>query len=396
MTKLILRALLVVALVGFLFGVVQRLLALGQFEIDLALLQLIAFPLVLFSLWRFIARTSLLPRWPLLLAAAFACLGALATYRGPADNAQSFSLARLHGDDIEAETRVFREKVNSVLRELGPVRAIRYHGSFATDAEARREFARDPKLRALVWGSARWMNVSFPFEEPVELRFLPGFPYAERVAGLRMVTSVPIVGLSYQPPHDTAFYLGTLLDGVLPSRGWEVFYSGGWDHRDELSLLTAARYHAFWSSSAHQALPRWILGNRYFYRALANGDYDGGMMRCALASYRSARAVLRRGDNADLLAAIYNNAAVAEAVRIVAERPKPSLAWVRRALKKGVQAKRDPNLFRVPLMSWRVASQNLRHLRETKVTKRGDRGAPRKRVAPNPRRHKLGRRSVGS
>jgi len=353
------NAIAVLVLLSLIVWVIRTGQYVRDHEIDLPILQYVVLPFVFLLAWRCGWIGRLVPREIVLFSlAGFLVLGFI-SFALPSDNAFGFVVARLRDDSLESDTRIFRQQIGHKM-DLGlSARVLRYHRALQNEAEARKLLEKDPSLNGIVWGDRRYLTISLPRTPALSLEELGLSNLPERLRGLRLITSVPIVGISFEPSNDTSFFLAHLFDGLLPNRTPIERQVAGSDSKDELSLRTAAVYRAHWTGLNHQALPWWELGNRYLYEALAGGEFRMGEMQCALYAYRRARQALPGKGNAELSAAISNNAAIAVAIKQYFSASKVDLKFSRKAFKAAVRMRRDktPQLQRYE--SWRVAYYNL-------------------------------------
>ena len=376
-----LTAALTVGLVAI--AAIIRIPALGAAtEADLTLLQAIALPLFVAVLFKWEIFGVRIPRGLLIASATCAVLALVYSYSAPAEGG-NFLVARLVGDEFEADTRVFRDKLNHALREEqgrhGP-RGVRFHASIKDHSSAASYFAQDAGPLAVVWGSKRWINVTF--NPSMSMSFDAEVMEAwKSLTGLSLVTKVPAIGLSFNPDGDTTLFLARLLAGVS-----DAGFSGG-EGSDLVSdpsrldrvlsdLQAAGAMRAGWTLFAHRAFPYWVMGNLHLARALANGGYEQGELRCAIDFYSRARLLLRYGDNPELLAAILNNRGFAHFV-LGSKEGQPALRKL--ALKEFLVAARlgrirNPYGFKYAATG--VARKNfevVRHRQKKKHVRRGAR-----------------------
>ncbi|MCO6431540.1 MAG: hypothetical protein J5J00_11825 [Deltaproteobacteria bacterium] len=334
--------------------------------IERELAQTALFPLLVLSLFSFGLAGFRIPAAVLLLAVIGAAFSLLHTYVFSLNQAGGIALARLSHDDLQNHTRIFRELINS--QAMHSNIGVKSIPSFIESRESAESFlAEHPPLMALIWGGQRWLNVSFQRRPSASLGSLGlGVPYANHQE-MKLVQSVPIIGLSLEPIEATASFLANLSEGLslnirMPAADSEA--------REEIALFEAAARRAFWTNAAHRAHPAWLLGNRYLISSLREFGLERQALSCALRSYKSALALLNRGDNSELKAAINNNMAVALYSRYASTgKPKFRKAAQKRLL-QALRTLHEPNIFKVMPEASGVAADNLASLLAAKNIKK--------------------------
>lgn len=325
---------------------------LGSFQ--LSIIQIAAFPLLLFLVWKVRVFSRGVPRGVLL----FSIIGALTattmayTYHG--DHAKSFLVAQLERDEFGTDSRILREMISQAIPGSSGVAPRRLLEEIKESREAERRFG---DASPLVWGNRRWLVVSVPraiqTEQVRELH-----QTVEQLLHLQIVDAVSLFGLSFEPERATAHFIGAFFSGFLD----ESYARLGPVERElqrEISLREAASIGGTWSSFSHRAFPLWTLGNRHFQRAIADGRYERGEMDCAVRAYKDARGYLRFGDNPDLAAAIFNNHALALLVRAWHEGHPRFKKEARSLLRLAMKTLRQPNIYKTPYVAAQIARQNL-------------------------------------
>lgn len=325
--------------------------------------QILAFPFVLFFLWKLRILGRRVPKAALIAAMFGALLASGYSYLYVRDEPLSFVVARLEGDDFEARSRQFRLLHQEQLTKIhGPrvIKAQRTHESFRSHTEALRFLNRSAHLPAVVWGTDRWITLTLHPERtrvPVsgELRSWTS------ALGLQLVESVPVVGLSMNPEQATAEFISRVLAALLPLTRPGLGVVG--QRRVEDELMFTANQQAPWNSFAHRAYPWWLLGNLQLAHALRDGRVERGELECAIRSYTQARRFIGRGDNPELLAAALNNRAVAQAILGQFAKPRTSRKLVKNTLRAAVGTLKERNLYGVSFRAAKIARANLKAVR---------------------------------
>lgn len=280
--------------------------------------QLVVLPVVLFGLSRLIINTIRLPRLIIGIAALAALSGAVVQYSDVGVSPGALVVARMEEDPLGSDTVIIRDKLR---RAYGPgsTTQIVTQEKVIRSAEQARAFLNSQRnAGALVWGEDRWLNLSMRVPEPFSLASLPEGSVGQQLVARRklkdvfLVTGVPWIGVSSGANPTTAEFLAGLLRPI--SEFSDLVRSSREDTEFDRSVRRLAALRTGWSSSAHRALPVWMSGTYQLTQALVAPTLEGGDLLCALASFKSARANLRSGDNPTLEAALLNNEAIAHMV----------------------------------------------------------------------------------
>lgn len=115
-------------------------------EVNRTWLQILIYPVILISLNCLTACGMKLPRYILILSASFALLGVGYSYMYPLRAKRGgLVVARLDGDELQNETRIFREKINQALNNNQTIRALSINDGFKNFDEADRFIAENRK-----------------------------------------------------------------------------------------------------------------------------------------------------------------------------------------------------------------------------------------------------------
>jgi hypothetical protein len=273
-------------------------------------LQIYLYPLVLLGLIKILGTEFKVPKQVLIISTAFALLGVAYAYMYPLKARRGgLVVARLEGDELQNESRIFREQINRALDQNGYIRALSINEGFGSLNDAEDFISKNKKLKILISGNQKWINIFFPERLPLSLSELGLGIKLPGIADLKLHYSVRTIGLSLQPRYATALFIANLAEGVA---GYKQ------DSRNdsfELSLLNAANLGAFWTSFSHKAYPLWFLANIYIESSVKNGKFSRPLLNCGVKAYKKAFSWLRKGDNPDLKASILNNLGVAYALR---------------------------------------------------------------------------------
>jgi len=332
---------------------------------DLGLAQLIVVPAFLIIVWFFSFYNFRIPRSLILLAAVSVTLTSVYAYSYRIDQSRSFLLARISDDPYEAESRIFRERINSTLEsDESTARLGRYFASLASQQEAAELFVESPALGGIVWGDDYWLRVSFPSPGERKIGDILNEEFLTNTLPFTLIMNLPIIGLTYEPERDSVQFIADVLSAMhLRTRD-------GLEARalEETEFINSASYSATWSSFSHRAFPWWMLGNIYLLNSLRDGGYQPAYLECALEAYTKALGFLRVGDNSELLSAIHNNYAVAIYAKLVFEDRPRFRSVAARHFRQAMETASHPNLYEIEYKNPKVAERNFEAL-----TKLGER-----------------------
>lgn len=330
---------------------------------SLSIIQFALFPLFLVAAGVLRFRGLRLPRALVFLAFLGASVAFASTYTFVGKGHTNVIATALSEDPYLAESRIFRDKINSYLRFRSPERVGEYYGTPGSHAESV-ELMRKSHASAVVWGNAYWIHVSFQETSPVAVREFGAASSVGGLSELRMATSVPSIGLSYQPRNEAANFIAGIIAGMADRKSPILPVSVTELGEKELALIDAGNLVAFWTTPAHRALPWWFLGNLYTFEVLRRGEFDAGEISCAIRAYDQARSFLRTGDtfNAELHAAVFNNLGVLTAIQ--ARRTEDPELMKRASAYLGLAAKglKVPDIFALDTRAAGLARKNLRIL----------------------------------
>lgn len=329
-----------------------------------SIIQFAVFPVLLAIVATVSLRSYRVPR----LFLAFALIGAVGagvlTYSFPADPAQSVMVSALDGDAYQSQSRIFREKINSYLHRRADARAVSFHRVLRSYSEAE-QVMHGNGLMMVVWGNGHWVNISFPYTKPVVVSDFGTELDFSHLSKLQLVTSIPNVGLSFEPRNETSDYIAGLAAALVPNHEPTAAMALEDLGRRELVLMDTGSISGKWTAGAHRALPWWELGNLYSFRILRSQKIELGELRCAINAYYRARSFLQPHDkvNADLWSAVHNNLAVMTALQTLVDSQPKLLKRARQFLVAASKIRHLPNIFELDERPGVVAKQNLHILK---------------------------------
>ena len=344
-------------------------------SVAMSLGQTAVLALLLFAVRRLSLGGQRIPRPVLWLTVAAVLLAAASEYGYFGVPGKSLVVARLENDPYEKKGTIFRERIFELQKTTFQPPTVslwtRHFAEIDSPAAAWSYLRSNRSARGVVWGSERWLTVSFARSEPRELRDFNAEMPPGLLAEFRLILNVPAIGLSGRPENETALFLANINNGMTPLPGSKARPDDKDFLRQEAVLRETGRTRALWTSQAHIAYPWFLLGNLYLVDALANG-YQAARLECALRAYNGALALLGKGDNPELQAALLNNAAAALVVQAVFEGEFENIQRAYRNLRTAVATQRQPNHFGTAYDTWLVARLNSELLRRRPEKKRED------------------------
>ncbi len=275
--------------------------------------QSIVFPLFFVALWRVAIVGVRVPRGVVILAAGCAIGASGFSFAWRGDRHGDFLIARLREDAYEAKSKVFRDRINSEIPRGSPVRAVRYYREIESDTEAREMLRRNASVPVVVWGSDRWISVSFS-EKSGTLRLGDVAPQFELAPDLTIVTRISRFDLSRQPDQPSAAFIAKLLAGLIPERLVNGHALPPLGTEAELTLRDAGQILGRWVGYSHRGVAFFALGNGYLLDAIAGEEVDIALLRCALGMFEHGQRLFRMGENRELALALANNEGVARMI----------------------------------------------------------------------------------
>lgn len=294
--------------------------ALGGAQAVRGSVQLAVFPLVLLLLSALSLKGVRLPRVLIGFSAIGVLCGAIVRYSDVGLELGAFGIARFESDPLENTTRIFRDRARAFMGEKALTKIGVIGIDVQSEKDAREALKERPLLSGIVWGSESWVSISIEPTAPVSLASLPQDSFAQKrlrelgVRDLQIISQVPEVGVSKGLDPATSEFIGRLLR-IVPN--FPAALHGAVDDAElELQLRSAVLVKAFWTSSGHLAVPKWMLGTFHLMRAVSGPEVSWGELLCAEAAFRSARIIaLKSGAPPSLHAAILNNESILQILK---------------------------------------------------------------------------------
>ena len=351
--KILILCAVAVSLVGAITVV-----ALGGAQAVRGSVQLAVFPLVLLLFSALTLKGVRLPRALIGLSAIGVLCGAIVRYSDVGLEPGAFGIARFDSDPLENTTRIFRDRARGFMGEKALTKLGVIGIDVRSEREAREALKERPLLTGIVWGAEPWVTISIEPAAPVSLASLPLDSFAQKrlqelgVRDLQILSQVPEVGVSKGLDRGTSEFIGRLLR-VVPN--FPAALRGDLDDTElELQLRSAVLVKAFWTSSRHLAVPKWMLGTLHLMRAVSGPEVSWGELLCAEASIRSARILaIKSGAPPSLQAAILNNEAILQILKAeYSPDPARVLSAARGSMVKAVHLKKRSPLASLEPTYW--------------------------------------------
>jgi hypothetical protein len=208
---------------------------------------------------------------------------------------------RFREDELGSQTRKFVSRFPSSLR-LGQFEMTRLPFQVNSHKSSQKLLLAEPHVRALIAGSTKFLEVHFPPRPFVRLQDINVREVSGPVAQLRLIQSVPFIGVP--------------LDKVGAGESFLSDLMRGYPRRDQLGLLepiqvvdltSAAERVAFWRTFSHRAYPYLLLGNHYFTEVLQKQQIEGVSRQCAYNAFKEALGLQHFHNNPSLYVAASNN-----------------------------------------------------------------------------------------
>ena len=348
----------------------------GAIEFDLATVQLIFAPLVVFLISTISISDVKVP-WKATLIAlllVFACF--LFVHSTPSTKDGPILVARFDKDPFNSQSYIFKNNLNEVLAQTSEIETKSLSRRFQTQEEAKEYLSAHKGIAALIWGSKRWLNVNFQREKAFELSQSNCSSLFDYFSGLKLINNVSWIGLSYEPLKGTTEFLGNLFAGQVPLEQYAI------DSRSMRSiflkkhLIRAGTLWEQWTSPSHKGLPLMLLGNYLIVEALQHPQYEPEMFKKAIKHYSSALLYVKTEDNPQLHRAVYSNLGIATYIRSRLEKKSKGRKLAVKLLKKAVtldtskeNEKDQEDVIRVAVENLELVKEKIKNRRKSKKLK---------------------------
>jgi len=306
---------LVAVLVLVVYFAVTSEVILGEDAIAPGAAQFLSFPLVVLISLAAFGWFKFIPVWIAVLTFLAGGAASITAFSVFLPSKSTVLVSRFEGDLHETGTTLFRTKLNRYFSDSPAGEVGRYFRTIDSHREAEAVLADLPEIEAIIWGTQRWINISFAVPEELARRVRVEVPWSGEVVSPRLANYIPVIGLSTDPQDATSHFLVDLFTGLSLDR--KEFLSNELEaKRIESILYSSSQMFSPWMSFAHLAYPLLIISDAHLYRAIApslrgSDSLEIGELKCALDSYTEAASRLQPHDNPILRAAIFNNKGVA-------------------------------------------------------------------------------------
>jgi hypothetical protein len=266
-------------------------------------------------LWRVSLFGVRIPRILFVVATVAVGVGAFIRFSYANLSRGAVVVATLSSRDLEQDKRMYRDRLRRALGNSYDSLVGIHHGRVDTNRDVEKVLGEFPSVGAVLWGTPRWMTLSFRPAAPISLSDVSTASTGGRLVAdgilpnLAIVRALPDVSLS-QGQHDASVYFIAKL--VLT---WSQFAgdSVGPENDAEFDqrLDKLVRMPTRGAGRAHLAAPMWIRGTYHLIKAIRSPEADKEDLTKAIVSFKFALSELRKGGNPALQAAARNNYAVA-------------------------------------------------------------------------------------
>ena len=184
-----------------------------QWQAILPIVQYALFPFFCAAFYFLRLKSYRIPRVALLLALVGGTVSFVELYLPAIGPARAAVMSPLEGDTIQSQSRKLRERINADLHTLGQSQVKGISRRVKNHEEAMK-LVGSAGLKALVWGNTRWVRVAFAEQAPASLVEIRDRQEFMSLKEIRLVTSVPSIGLPYEPRNETANFLAGVVGGV--------------------------------------------------------------------------------------------------------------------------------------------------------------------------------------
>lgn len=315
------------------------------FGAPLSDLQYWAFPFVLVLLWRLCCFEFLGVGAVVFGVAALGGLLSLAHLQGylPRDySPEKIYLSRLEGDQHGAEVRAVLKRFNDVARTYGLPSMELLDQGFETREQLEEWRSWTHGVRLAAWGSTEWLRLElpddvalvpdakpvastgelFPSLQDIAIRSEGGVSIIEAAdldIPLAVVTAPRSFAIPLAAPDLAYHFLAWFAQGILAPLPLAATAQAR-DENLEMrrhAFAMAAQFSGPWASSAPKAAGQFYLGTVDLFRGALRNGVVSGELACGLTAFKKAAHLANDTYDGELVAAVLNNAAVAEFLRAV-------------------------------------------------------------------------------
>lgn len=322
------------------------LLILPRFGIRIEDTQTLFFPVVLVSFWKF-PRTSNFCFPIAFVILAFGCWGFSFLFtRAFVPNrlmSRAIYVSRLSDDQHEVETHRFQRQFHEVAKTHSFTGLSQLERTFRNELDALAWLSHHPQALMLLRGSPALLEVILPargltWENGATLD--PDIPesllQASRRAGIELskdtiilqprdldvalaIAGTPeLLRLPGPPPDQSWHFLVLLAKGFSVGSGtrgspkiqdqtFALFQAKRWEE-----FVEASRLYSGWRFTSPRALAEFFLGTDQLLGSTRNSAEGAKEIQCALLNFRRGMRYARKKQDREILAALFNNAAVAQ------------------------------------------------------------------------------------
>lgn len=307
-------------------------------SVPLPFVQLIIFPFIGLFVWYIARRFGRMPGWVALFGfgaalSAFSIGDALQRIK-----TSPIAISELGEDALGAKGRAYRRRIERLAHEasLGEIHNLEvssFKGKIGTLKQANKYFRQHPDRRILVWGSPRWLMLSFRAEEPLKL----GGLLKGSLGKLQFVANVSHIGFRADEEEMSPIFLGLMVLGKAQKSEFEA----------ESIFRASANLPGRWPTRVHHSFAWFESSVAEVRDMVSEGNLSLGKVRCIKWRLERALAGFRPHDQSELFLAAVNNYAVVSILEgILMDKPNitqemmTSLVSALKRVKKGALARK--------------------------------------------------------
>jgi hypothetical protein len=294
------------------------------------------------ALWRVSLFGVRIPRAIFVVATAAVIGGALIRFSYANLSRGAVLVATVSSSDLQQDKRIYRDRLRRFLGSSHNSLVGIHHGRVENSHDVRNVLEEFSSVGAVLWGTPRWMTLSFRPVQSLSLLDVSKTSTGGRLVAdgvlpnLTIIRSLPDISLGQGHQDGSVFFIAKLIlawsqfsaDSVQPDQ------EADFDRRLEVLSRVPVRNN----SRVHLAAPMWIRGTYHLIEAIKSPEYSKDDLTESIVSFKYALSELQRGGNPALQAAVRNNYAVALLVEFSRDKKRTNLKKV--AAKQLVAASR--------------------------------------------------------
>lgn len=294
-----------------------------------SLAQIVGAVVLFVALWRASVFGIRIPRMIFVVATAAMIGGALIRFSYANLSRGAVLVATVSSNDLEQDKRMYRDRLRRFLGNSYNSLVGIHHGRVENNHDVASVLAEFSSVGAVLWGSPRWMTLSFRPIASLTLSDVSATSVGGRLLSngalpnLTIIRALPDISLGQGHQDASVYFISKLIlawsqfstDSVQPDQDAEF------DRRLEMLSRVPVRGN----SRVHLAAPMWMRGTYHLIKAIRAPEAKKDDLTTAIVSFKYALSELRRGGNPALQAAARNNYAVALLVEFNRDKKRKKL-----------------------------------------------------------------------